>query len=133
MKNSNFHHETIVSHAIEGIQEMINSERTIYASDLHHYLFNEDYFLIGYYHCNEWLKEVTGNNIFKAIGEIQEYEIHNFGEVNTRLTDSEKVANMYAYILGETLLNELTTLRKVWDNKIGSDELQAIVDELKEL
>lgn len=24
--------------------------------DLHHHLFNEDYYLIGYYNCEQWLK-----------------------------------------------------------------------------
>ncbi|GAI78565.1 unnamed protein product, partial [marine sediment metagenome] len=39
------------------------------------------------------------------IGEIQEYENNNFGEVNTDLAQAEKVVNMYVYILGEEILN----------------------------
>ena len=75
------------------------------ASELHFKAFNEDYFLTGYYNCEEWLKNNYG--IFNAIHTIKEYEIEQFGEVNTDLTSSESVLNMLAYILGEELINEV--------------------------
>ena len=72
-------------------------------SDLHHYLLNEDYFIIGYYQAEQWLKKDNGS-VFEAIETIREYEKTNFGQVSTDLSSSENVANMLAYILGEQIL-----------------------------
>ena len=75
--------------------------------DLHNIAFNTDYYIIGYGKAEEWL----GSHTFEVIGIIQEYEKDNFGEVHTDLSDSEKVVNMYAYIVGEKIVgNYLKTL-----------------------
>ena len=89
----------------EEIQEYIDDNISDYEidDDLHHNLFNTDYYLIGYYQCEQWL----GLNTFKCIQTIQDYEKDNFGEVTTDLGDSEKVVNMYVYIIGEYLLGEM--------------------------
>ena len=72
-------------------------------SDLHHYLLNEDYFIIGYWKAEQWLKKDDGS-VFEAIETIREYEESNFGQVSTDFSSSENVANMLAYILGEQIL-----------------------------
>ena len=72
-------------------------------SDLHHEIFNMDYYIIGYYQAAQWL----GTDVFEAIGMIQDYEKDNFGEVYTDLGSSENVANMLAYILGEEVIQEV--------------------------
>lgn len=82
--------------------------------------FNEDYYIIGTYKAaqalnnfkpNEDLDPINPyglpNGAFGAIGLVQQYEQDNFGEVNTDLSDPEKVANMVAYIRGEVLFNEV--------------------------
>tara|TARA_R100001224_G_scaffold69334_2_gene41982 strand:+ start:822 stop:1214 length:393 start_codon:yes stop_codon:yes gene_type:complete len=71
--------------------------------DLHHYLLNEDYFIIGSYRAEQWLKK-DDSSIFEAIEKIREYEDSLFGRVTTDLSSSENVANMLAYILGEEIL-----------------------------
>jgi len=68
--------------------------------DLHHEIFNTDYYIIGRYQAKEWM----GANAFDCIGEVQEYEQVNFGEVTTDLSEPERVVNMYVYIIGETIL-----------------------------
>jgi len=70
-------------------------------SDLHHYLLNEDYFIIGSWRAEQWLNK---DSIFNAIETIKNYENDNFGQVSTDLSSSESVANMLAYILGEEIL-----------------------------
>ena len=42
--------------------------------DLHHELFNTDYYIVGTYQAEQWL----GDYAFDAIGEIQKYEEDNF-------------------------------------------------------
>ena len=72
-------------------------------NELHNEIFNTDYYVVGTYEAKKWL----GDKAFDIIGEIKEYEIDNFGEVNTDLADPEKVVNMYVYIVGEELINEM--------------------------
>ena len=99
-----------------------------YGSDLHHYLCNTDYFIIGTNKARKWL----GNYSFEAIEKIKEYEEFNFGEVSTKLFDPEKVANMLAYILGEEILSESDHLSKyAWDRKLNEYSLKIIASEIK--
>ena len=70
------------------------------AEDLHHHLCNTDYFIIGAHKAKQWL----GDHAFDVIQIVKEYEKDNFGEVSTDLSSPEKVANMYAYVVGEHLL-----------------------------
>ena len=123
------HEKTIIEHAINGLDSI--SEDSTYGSDLHNELFNTDYFIIGYYRAEQWINEMGG--AFKVIAEIQNYEISNFGECSTNLSSSESVANMYAYILGENLLHDLQSLKDKWDDKLTSEDLQAIKEELSEM
>lgn len=70
--------------------------------DLHHYAFNEDYYIIGNYDAKQWLSD----EMFSVINIIKEYENMNFGEVNTDFSQPERVVNMYAYIVGEYIVND---------------------------
>ncbi|MCB0448432.1 MAG: hypothetical protein KDD03_13175 [Gelidibacter sp.] len=74
--------------------------------DWHFLAFNEDYYMIGYYECSEWLKK-HGIGEFEAAGICTQYEIDNFGESTTVYDNSEKAVNMLAYIYGEELLGEI--------------------------
>ena len=100
-------------------------------SDLHHYLLNEDYFIIGYYKAEQWLKK---DSIFNAIETIKEYEESNFGKVSTDLSSSENVANMLAYILGEEILynNDTYQLFTRFNNEyLDEDKRDLLVSSLK--
>ena len=68
--------------------------------DLHHEIFNTDYYIIGRYEATKWL----GDQVFNVINIIKEYENDNFGEVNTDFSEVEKVVNMYVYIIGEEIV-----------------------------
>ena len=82
------------NHDQEWIEENID--------DIHNHAFNEDYFIIGTYQAEQWLAD----HVFEVIGIIQDYEDLQFGERFIDLGDSEKVVNMYAYIVGEEVVNE---------------------------
>ena len=71
-------------------------------SDLHHEIFNTDYYIIGRYQAKEWL----GADAFDCIGDIQEYENLHFGESHTDFGNSEAVANMYVYVVGREIIEE---------------------------
>ena len=73
-----------------------------YYEDLHHECFNKDYYIIGTYKAEQWL----GDKAFEVINIIKDYEQDNFGQVSTDLSNPEQVVNMYAYIVGEQVVNE---------------------------
>ncbi len=77
-------------------------EQLIKDNELHHEIFNTDYYIIGTYKAKNWL----GNKALDIIGFIKDYEIDNFGEIFTDISNAEKVVNMYVYIIGEELITE---------------------------
>ena len=72
-------------------------------SEIHYDLFNTDYYIIGTYQAKKWLE----NKVFDVISIIQDYENDNYGELHTDITDAEKVVNMYIYIVGEHILQDV--------------------------
>ena len=73
--------------------------------DLHHEIFNTDYYIVGRYQAKEWL----GSDAFDCIYDIQEYENNHFGKVTTDLSEPERVVNMYVYVVGEEILEDVVT------------------------
>jgi len=96
--------QDVKDYLIQQLQDDVGLDNDI--NELHHYLINEDYFLIGYYNCRKWLEK---ESVFEAIEKIKEYEESNFGEVSTDFSDEEKTANMLAYVLADEILNENNT------------------------
>ena len=81
--------------------EILNFREDI--SELHHNLFNIDYYIIGRYQASKWLSD----EVFNVIDYIKEYEEMNFGEVSTNFSEAEHIVNMYTYIIGEEILYDL--------------------------
>ena len=100
--------------------------------DLHHYLLNEDYFIIGSYRAEQWLKK-DDSSIFEAIETIKEYEDSNYGQVSTDLSSSENVANMLAYILGEEILYNSDIFQQIQFDKniLEEDDIKNLIEDLK--
>jgi hypothetical protein len=73
--------------------------------DMHNALFNQDYYIIGYYQAEQWMLH---HNItaFQGLEYVHDYEQSNFGEKRD-YTDAEALVNMIVYIKGEELLHEL--------------------------
>jgi len=74
--------------------------------DWHFHCFNEDYYIIGYYEAEQWLKN-HDISAFEAIGICQEYENEVFGEQYKMYDNAETTVNMLAYIYGDQILNEI--------------------------
>jgi len=117
--------EEIKDYAIEGIENLKGTNPE--ASDLHHEIFNTDYYIIGTARARRWVEKIGA---FNVIGEIVDYETVHFGEVHTDCADPEKVANMYAYIKGQEILDESKTMHALWDRKLNDGDLQQIINEL---
>ena len=94
--------------------------------ELHHEVYNTDYFIIGTYQAQQWM----GSKAFEIIGIVKEYEQDNFGEVYTDLSCPERVVNMYAYIIGEEVINDF--IHDEWDASEHEEETEEEQPELVE-
>jgi len=99
--------------ARERIIECLKDGYTGYYCDLHHEVFNTDYYIIGTYEAKEALEEY---GVWDAIEKVQTYEKDNFGEIITDLSDPEKLINMLFYIIGEEVLYEMMDGIEAWNN-----------------
>ena len=120
--------QDVKDYLIQQLQDDVGLDNDI--NDLHHYLINQDYFLIGYYNCRKWLEK---ESVFEAIEKIKEYEEINFGEVSTDFSNEEKVANMLAYVLADEILNENNTyqLFSRMPGNFNEDKRDLLVDSLE--
>ena len=79
---------------------------------------NTDLWIIGTYKASQSLEEFNEddqlytstslNGAFGAIEYVKDYEADMLSDVNTDLSDPEKVANMVAYINMECVLNDIS-------------------------
>ncbi len=120
--------QDVASYMISQLEDQVGLDNDV--SDLHHYLLNEDYFIIGTYKAKQWL----GSEVFDVIETIREYEQSNFGQVTTDFSDPEKVANMIAYILGEEILSESDIYQQIQFDKniLEEDDISNLIEDLKE-
>ena len=71
--------------------------------DLHNEIFNEDYYIIGYYYADQWL-EKHRLSVFEAMAEVKDFEEMHFGEAK-HYDNSEGLVNMLAYVYGLEVRN----------------------------
>ena len=69
---------------LEGIKDLNLDNLTskpgrLDANELHQSLFNEDYYIIGYFNAQQWLDKHFIDT-FEALEDIKEYEEFNFGQ-----------------------------------------------------
>lgn len=120
-------HEEMKEQAREGIINCLDGGYRGYYSQLHHEVFNTDYYIIGTFKAEEALEDY---GVFDAIRKVQTYEKDNFGEVYTDLSDPEKLANMLYYIIGEEVLFDMMGDIKAWDenwNNKADEETNAAI------
>jgi hypothetical protein len=129
----NLKEKTIREEARAAIIEALENDYIGYYADLHHEVFNTDYYIIRTNEAEEALEEY---GVWKAIEKIKTYEEDNFGEIYTDLSDPVKVINMLYYIIGEEVLWEMLehseTLNENWDHPADKETNARILEELGE-
>ena len=132
-RRMNLKEKTMRGEARGRIIECLKNNYIGYYCDLHHEVFNTDYYIIGTHEAKEALEEY---DVFEAIERVQTYEKENFGELYTDLSDPEKVINMLFYIIGEEVLGEMLehseTLNENWDQQADEETNAKILEELEE-
>ena len=99
------------------IEENLNrfDEYEAETEEIHFSLFNEDYYIIGYYKAEQWLKK-HNVSVFEGIQFVQDYERENFGDDAVRNYDNaETLVNMIVYIIGEELIYQDEYHIKYWE------------------
>lgn len=126
-------HEEMKLEAIEDIMERLENYSGYYC-DLHNDVFNTDYYIIGTYQAKEALKEY---DVFEAIGLVQHYEMEQFGEVYTDLSEPEALLNMVYYIIGDEVICEMAEaipeFNDNWNNVADDETNKKIVEGMEEL
>lgn len=126
-------HEEMKLEAIENIMERLEDYSGYYC-DLHDVVFNRDYYIIGTYLAKEALKEY---DVFEAIELVQTYEMANFGEVHTDLSDPEKLINMVYYIIGDDfiyeMMEDIPEFDDNWNNVAEDETNRKIIEKMKKL
>ena len=98
--------------------------------DVFNDLFNSDYYFIGYKEAEEALKEY---GIFKALDEVQEFDVENFGHWDTDYTDPEKVANMLEYIHASEYMRDMLNEAGLYlDDATTAENVNKLIETLKE-
>jgi hypothetical protein len=108
--------------AREAIIEALKEGYSGYYHELHHEVFNTDYYIIGTYQAKKALEEY---GLWDAIEKVQTYERETFDGVYTDLSDPVKLINMLYYIIGEEVLNEMMDGIDAWEdnwNNLADEE-----------
>ena len=118
---------------IEDILEYLENTGGVYGCDLHSEVFNTDYYIIGTAKSKEALENY---GVFDALNKVQTYEIYEFGEVTTDLSDPEKLANMLYYIESEEYLYSLegeihNILDEYWGDELPENEVKKLIELFK--
>ena len=133
MLNLNEKHTSMRQEAIADIINTLECGYDGYYCELHHEVFNTDYYIIGTYQAEKVLEEY---GVFDAIRLVKEYEIDNFGELFTDIADPEKLVNMLYYVIGEQVITEMQYIADFcdnWDNVADVETNAAIVQAMKEM
>lgn len=98
--------------------------------DVFNDLFNSDYYIIGYTEAAEALKEY---GIFKALEEVQQFDIENFGHWDTDYADPEKVANMLEYIHANEYMQDMLDRAGLYlEDETTAENVDKLIETLKE-
>ena len=117
--------------AMEDIKYYLENGGDCYGADLHHEVFNTDYYIIGTYKAKQALEQY---GVFNAIDEVQTYEKENFGEIYTDLSNPENVANMLYYIKGiEAEEGILDLLEEEWSEPISEENAKNMIERINSI
>ena len=98
--------------------------------DVFNDLFNSDYYIVGYQEAADALKEY---GVFKALEEVQRFDVENFGEWNTDYTDPEKIANMLEYIHASEYMQDMLDRAGLYlEDETTTKNVNKLIETLKE-
>ena len=104
---------------LQDMREAITDFDMVYYDDLLYEAFDTGCYIVGRYESEKALEQY---GVFKAMGEVKQYEIDSFGGIYTDLTDPEEVADRLYYVLGyDTLHYDYPELTQAYDSVLDED------------
>lgn len=100
-----------------------------YYDDLQLEAFERAYYIIGTYKAEEALKQY---GVFEAIEQVQQYELENYGELYTDLSNPEDLAHALYRVIGAEVLYDLENLYNL-SGIINEEENKELIKEINEL
>ena len=94
--------KAILEYAIDQLDSEVGID--CYIEDLHHYMFNMDYFIIGTYKASKFIGSDLGKILEVCIDFEKDMGIFDESFYMTIL-EPEKVVNKLAYVIGYEILN----------------------------
>ena len=94
--------KAILEYAIDQLDSEVGLDA--YIEDLHHHMFNMDYFIIGTYKASKFIGEDLGDILRVCIDFEKDMGIFDESFYMTIL-EPEKVVNKLAYVIGYEILN----------------------------
>ena len=94
--------KAILEYAIDQLDSEVGLDA--YIEDLHHYMFNMDYFIIGTYKASKFIGSDLGKILEVCIDFEKDMGIFDESFYMTIL-EPEKVVNKLAYVIGYEILN----------------------------
>tara|TARA_R100001244_G_scaffold118755_1_gene88431 strand:- start:208 stop:660 length:453 start_codon:yes stop_codon:yes gene_type:complete len=120
-----------LDHIADNIQEYEGK----HFDDLHHFLFNEEYFISGDHQAQQFIIK-NDLNTYDITTFCQEKEKEEFGEINNTFDNAEKLVNHYAYWRGEELLNSFwiyISSFKLFGQKVTKELIKEVKKERKNI
>lgn len=92
--------------------------------------FASDYYIIGYKEAAAALEKY---GIFKALEEVQRFDVENFGHWDTDYTDPEKIANMLEYIHASEYIQDMLNEAGLYlEDATTTENVNKLIKTLKE-
>ena len=128
MKN----YETTLKELKEEVKSIIQSDIENYEGstleDFHFDQFNSDLYIIGTYQAKEWL---TDKDVFNCIDIVQEWEREVFGELQSDISNPEKLASLVMYAVGESVLHDICHHLDIdFHEELTTEMIESILGEL---
>ena len=95
----------LINYGVDFMNEMQEVDLTD-LHELHYTIFNDDYYIIGYYNAEQWCKK-HNVNVFEALDYIRKNQMFHFGEDNTEILDYEKLVNHLVFWVSTELMEEI--------------------------
>ena len=116
--------------ALHDIRNLLNDGVGVgYYDDLQNETFERCHYIIGTYKAKEALKQY---DVFEAIEQVQQYELENYGELYTDLSNPEDLAHALYRVIGSKVLDDLENFYSL-SGIINEEENKELIKEFNEL
>lgn len=132
LNRANYAKDNLITEAKQRVIDALKDGVDCYGSDLHDELFNTECYETDRYSAENTLENL---GVFNCIAMVEDYEITNFGGVNTSLSKPCDVLNMVWYIIGEEVINDMfaesVLFNYLWNKRLSKEDCAVLVDYIK--